>query len=504
MRYARPHALSEDGQRLIVETDDGEQIAILADAQLRQLLRGDRPRPQLEIEMDTGLTPREIQTRIRAGASVEELADASGMPSSRIEAFAAPVMAEREHIATMAQNGSVRRRGEPTGHRTLQAAIGDRLRERGVDPSSVAWDAFKMDDGRWSVSAGYRLEQAERQAVFYFDNRGRFCVTGNDEARWMVGEQSEDPAAELSEAEDNDTEPTLKLAGAADEMALLRSVETGTSTATVTDAPAKTSAESATPRQTDPDAEDGEVSTDEPDDDTAAPPVTDDDTAAAAVTADDTEPGAATDEVDGGSELAAATTEPSQLDLLYDILGSDGYAEDSIRVYDGLSDATAVPDVADGAWASQPDEDVPAEPEPESPAQAEPEVQAQPEAQAQPEQTEAEQHDAVDTADNAVEAQPVADVETDGAAAGDASADDAPPEPAAPGAVEVESARADGSDTAASAPEETLLADGAAQDALPGADGEDSTDKPKPKPKKRKRASVPSWDEIMFGSPKSK
>jgi hypothetical protein len=188
--------------------------------------------------------------------------------------------------------------------------------------------------------------------------------------------------------------------------------------------------------------------------------------AAAAVAADD-DPAVPEDSDPAVTELEQ---EPSQLDLLYDLLGSDGYAEDSIRVYEGLSDASAVPDVADGAWEPATGEDYPAEPEADEQTeqQAAPGLEPDPEPLAEPEpeptdrQPEAEERIA-----------PSATVTVDGATQ----------EPL-PGAVPPAS-----SEPAASA----------APEPEPG-----PAEAAKPKSKKRKRASVPSWDEIMFGSPKSK
>ena len=47
-----------------------------------------------------------------------------------------------------------------------------------------------MEDGRWAVTADYLSGEAPRQALFLYDVRGRFSVAGNDDARWILGEQS--------------------------------------------------------------------------------------------------------------------------------------------------------------------------------------------------------------------------------------------------------------------------------------------------------------------------
>ena len=81
MRRARLVGLSPDGRFLIVATESGEQLALPADGRLRAAVHGDRPRlGQLEIEMESALTPREIQTRIRSGESLEDVAKVAGIP----------------------------------------------------------------------------------------------------------------------------------------------------------------------------------------------------------------------------------------------------------------------------------------------------------------------------------------------------------------------------------------------------------------------------------------
>ena len=82
--------------------------------------------------MDSALRPRDIQARIRAGESPDEVAAAAGVDVDRIAAFAAPVVAEREHVAGLAQMHPVRRRGETSSHRNLRNTVADALTARGI------------------------------------------------------------------------------------------------------------------------------------------------------------------------------------------------------------------------------------------------------------------------------------------------------------------------------------------------------------------------------------
>ncbi|MEV0800867.1 septation protein SepH [Kribbella sp. NPDC050281] len=201
MREARLVGLSQDGRQLILAlAETGEEFAVPVDDRLRAALRGDRARlGQLEIQMESALRPRDIQARIRAGESPEAVAAVAQMPMERVMAFAGPVLAERDHIASLAQRASVRRRGgadAPT--RNLDAWVTERLRTRQVDPTSAEWDAWRRDDGRWAVRVSYFVaaEDAEEQkeekiAMFAYDAPGRYAVPDDDEARWLVGEQAQ-------------------------------------------------------------------------------------------------------------------------------------------------------------------------------------------------------------------------------------------------------------------------------------------------------------------------
>ena len=123
--------------------------------------------------MDNALTPREIQARIRSGASVDDVASESGMEVEHIEAFAGPVLAEREHIAAAAQTTTVRRRGEAGSHRRLGDLLTQRLRSRGIDAEGVEWDAWRQSDLKWRVSAHLKGDEEAREAEFIFDPKAR-------------------------------------------------------------------------------------------------------------------------------------------------------------------------------------------------------------------------------------------------------------------------------------------------------------------------------------------
>ena len=194
--------LSEDGKRLLLVSDAGVEFTLDLDAKLRAALRGDsqiRARlGQLEIRMDSVLRPRDIQARIRAGESPETVAAAAQTSVEAIMPYAAPVLAEREHVAQRAQRASIRRPASagasPAGSRTLGDAIAGHLRAQNVDPGGVEWDAWRREDGRWTLTATYDVEARDGQAAFTFDAPGNYVSADDDDARWLIGDTVAGPA----------------------------------------------------------------------------------------------------------------------------------------------------------------------------------------------------------------------------------------------------------------------------------------------------------------------
>ena len=194
--------LSDDGKRLLLVSDKGVEFTLDVDDRLRAALRGDHARlGQLEIKMDSALRPRDIQTRIRAGETPEAVARAAQTTVDKIMPFAAPVLAERQHVAERAQRSSVRRTGQSGGARTLGDAVAAHLRAANVDPRTVEWDAARREDGRWTLTGEFSTETRSGVARFTFDAPGNYVVADNDDAAWLLGDQR--PVA-AGPASDND------------------------------------------------------------------------------------------------------------------------------------------------------------------------------------------------------------------------------------------------------------------------------------------------------------
>jgi hypothetical protein len=205
-------AVTPERSHLVLEDGESHQFRVPIDQRLVAALRthpsfksSGRPSTapksaQLEIALESQLTPREIQARIRAGAGIDEVAAAAGISSERVERYATPVLAEREHVTDQARLAPARRASGGSAPR-LGELVDARLAEQKVVADSVHWDAWKGDEERWTVHLGYLSGARERAAEWTFDTRGRVLSAANEEARWLVdespGERGEDAPARL-------------------------------------------------------------------------------------------------------------------------------------------------------------------------------------------------------------------------------------------------------------------------------------------------------------------
>ena len=169
MRALRIVGLEDDGKTVIVEdATRGERFTLPADERLRAAARGDITRlGQITNELESQMRPREIQARIRAGESVEQVAAAAGLPEHRVERFAYPVLLERSRTAELAQRAHPIREDGPDVQ-TLGEVVAHAFGVRGQDYAVANWDSWRGEDGKWVVELSWMSGRSEVTAHWSF------------------------------------------------------------------------------------------------------------------------------------------------------------------------------------------------------------------------------------------------------------------------------------------------------------------------------------------------
>ncbi len=157
-----------DGDFLVLEAQDGQKFRLLVDDTVRSSIKKEKLQ-QLDA---ISITPREIQEEIRNGATIDELISRSGASFEYIEKFAAPVIAELEHIVSSALSVRLTIAGDRYND-SSQIEFGEIIIGRLVTSGAtgITWIAKKIEPNSWQIIANYMLNGAQGSATWSFDPR---------------------------------------------------------------------------------------------------------------------------------------------------------------------------------------------------------------------------------------------------------------------------------------------------------------------------------------------
>ena len=136
----------------------------------------------------SALSPRELQDRLRAGWTVEEVAKEAGTDVAWVNRFAAPVRAEQAQVVNRARELVFDKARLGPSILPLGASVQRNLLERGLrlpdDELETLWSAFQLSDGLWVVRFAYTSRGRRQQAEWIVD-----LATGRLQARDRLASQ---------------------------------------------------------------------------------------------------------------------------------------------------------------------------------------------------------------------------------------------------------------------------------------------------------------------------
>ena len=194
-------SVHDDGKHLILAGPDGKEHRLPIDDQLRAAVRRARPRvaparpagsdariagaermPTESARLSGNVSPRQIQSRLRAGETATDIARDAELPVERIRRFESPVAAERSWVAEQGRKTPLRR--EP-GAPTLGEVVVDRLARRGVETGDLTWSATRHPGENWELVVEFSAGDRDRHARWSVDLAGRAVHALDDESRWL-------------------------------------------------------------------------------------------------------------------------------------------------------------------------------------------------------------------------------------------------------------------------------------------------------------------------------
>ncbi|WEG10449.1 septation protein SepH [Microbacterium horticulturae] len=158
---------SED-DTLVLATESGARFTLPVDDVLRSELK--RSHRQTDAEpRGPRLNPRDVQSRIRAGMTATEVAEALGVTVEDVARYEGPVLAEREHIVDQALAVPVLVAGDiDEASQTFGGAVRAKLGE--AHATGERWSSWK-DDRSWIVKLEFTSAEVDHDARWSFEPR---------------------------------------------------------------------------------------------------------------------------------------------------------------------------------------------------------------------------------------------------------------------------------------------------------------------------------------------
>jgi hypothetical protein len=187
-------AVSDDGTYVLLASDENAARATHAvriDNRLQAAIRGELDDTE---RRESELSPRDIQARLRAGESAEEVAKAAKVPVARVMRYAGPVLSERERIIDQARAAVLQRSRGPELSTPLGEVVERRLAATaGLRADTVTWTARRRDDSAWVVALSYTARGGSRTASWLWQPAERELSSLNSLATRMGAEDAPAP-----------------------------------------------------------------------------------------------------------------------------------------------------------------------------------------------------------------------------------------------------------------------------------------------------------------------
>lgn len=199
MSELRVTGRSEDGSHLLLTDSEDKEFTLRISDNLRATINQPRLASVPTENPEPTMSIKELQARLRAGASIEDLAREAGWSYDKVERFAGPILQERAYVLSLANAVVIK----STGSLTFIEVVTNRLAANGVSADSLDWNTHRRDDGQWVIRLSYPNRDGHGDAVWFFDMAKRVIVSEDDGAMWILGEVAPAAPARTPEPEIN-------------------------------------------------------------------------------------------------------------------------------------------------------------------------------------------------------------------------------------------------------------------------------------------------------------
>ncbi|MDO4251685.1 MAG: septation protein SepH [Rothia sp. (in: high G+C Gram-positive bacteria)] len=232
--------IHDDGEHLVLESAEGSQFSLQIDQELRaSISRARKIQPARERLKMSDFGPRDIQSRFRQGATVEEIVAESGWDADRVRRYEWPIVAERANIINVARSLLISQshtgRSSDASALPLEEHIIRVAKKYKFSQAQPDWNTFQQESGQWTISLDFDLTEQMKAAIprgivfparwsynpanqsIYASNEAAYFLMGRDHSTDAplpgIGANEPTPTERLplvSEAAEKTHTPTIK------------------------------------------------------------------------------------------------------------------------------------------------------------------------------------------------------------------------------------------------------------------------------------------------------
>ncbi len=150
MRELRFERLSDDGTHFVLADSRGVEYSLAVDEGLAAAARRGLQRTSAKAAPGS-ITPRDIQSLIRQGLGIDEVASRTGLAVDFVQRFAEPVMAEMDFVIQRARRLSIHAAGQQI---PVEDLVDRAARRADIPAEELSWSCRKVEDATWRIDAG--------------------------------------------------------------------------------------------------------------------------------------------------------------------------------------------------------------------------------------------------------------------------------------------------------------------------------------------------------------
>jgi hypothetical protein len=181
-------AIAENGAYIVLSpTGSTSRLRLYIDDHVRTAICGQPThKDRHAMPRESSVRPKEIQARIRAGETAEEIAAKTGLPVELIRRFEGPILQERKYVADRSRLAIVDLGTGVPNRLPFQTMLDEYISASDSRTNSIEWNAIKRSDDTWLITVSLHNLGEQMSSEWAFDVHRNRITPADTSANQMI------------------------------------------------------------------------------------------------------------------------------------------------------------------------------------------------------------------------------------------------------------------------------------------------------------------------------